>query len=150
MLETCAFIGTKPKQISYLIIRHSTLTFGVTAFIFIQVLLLPLVQYLVQVFAQVLDLLLWLLLIEESQKYSWQSSEKHIRYLWTLLTICISRNNNRGRRHHLVKLRFTEKQNQCTNFLNKCFLIICLWQDPNINRVLRHHCYPVFFKAQTC
>jgi len=45
------------------------------------VLLLPLALYLVQVFAQVLGLLLWLLLIEELQKYSWQSSEKHIGYL---------------------------------------------------------------------
>lgn len=53
--------------------------FGVTVFI-IKVLLLPLVLYLVQVFAQVLGLLLWLSLIEELQKYSWQSSEKHTRY----------------------------------------------------------------------
>lgn len=121
MLESCAFIGTKPKQILYLIIaRHSTVTFEFKG-CDTKVLLLPLALYLVQVFVQVLGLLLWLLLIEELQKYSWQSSEKQIRYPWTLLTIGISQSKNTDRRHELVNMYFKEKQKQCTNLLNRCF-----------------------------
>lgn len=150
MLESCAFIGTKPKQILYLIMaRHSTVTFGVTAFK-LKVLLLPLVLYLVQVFVQVLGLLLWLLLIEELQKYSWQSSEKQIRYPWTLLTTGISHSKNTGRRHELVNLYFTKKQKRCTNLLNRCFSNYFSVTGSKHKQVLRPHCYPLFFKAQTC
>lgn len=44
-----------------------------------KVLLLPSVLCLVQVFAQVLGLLLWLSLTGEWQRCFWQSSEKHTR-----------------------------------------------------------------------
>lgn len=144
MLESCAFIGTKAKQISYLIMtRHATLA---SAFIFPKALLLPLVPYLAQVFAQVHGLLLWLLLIEELQKCSWQSSEKHIRYPWTLLTVF---HITTPQVQDAIWLICTSQKNKtCAPiFLNRCFLIIFLWQDPNINRVLRHCCYRLFFEA---
>lgn len=61
MLEKHAFFGSEPKQIVYVMLRrHCALTFGVPALVFSQALLLPLVLCLVQVFAQVLGLLLWL------------------------------------------------------------------------------------------
>lgn len=150
MLESCAFIGTKPKQILYLIMaRHSTVTFGVTAFK-LKVLLLPLVLYLVQVFVQVLGLLLWLLLTEELQKYSWQSSEKQIRQYVKCQQFARFTGKNTGRKHELVNLYFTEKQKWCTNLLNTCFSNYFSVTGSKHKQVLRPHCYPLFFKAQTC
>lgn len=59
MLEKCAFFGSKPKQIVYVVLkRHCTLTFGVPGPCSAKH--LPLVLCLVQVFAQELGLLLWL------------------------------------------------------------------------------------------
>lgn len=61
MPEKYAFFGSKPKQTVYIIVRRDcTLIFGVPALVSSQTLPLPLVLCLVQVFAQVLGLLLWL------------------------------------------------------------------------------------------